>query len=348
MAGSRLNQQLLHYKQLQQFVSQVLLAVSTPEDIADYLALALINSNLRGADSHGILQLPAYIEDAEQGDIDVAARASLSQDSGAMASLNGNRGFGIFALKQAGELAIQRAQQYGCATINLRNCSHTGRLGEVAEQLAERGFYVQIMGGGGRYKWPGVVPFGGVEPVFSTNPYAYAMPAGKAGPVVIDFATSAVSEGKVSAYLAAGKSLEPGSILDSRGQPSTNPHDYFNGGALLPAAGHKGYGLALIAELMGDAALHYEPEMNWMLHAIDLKQLRDQQQYSETADALLTQITNSTPADGNQAVLIPGQRGRKIAEHRREAGIPIPADLMRRLNELREKCQLPPELLQAS
>lgn len=342
-----MSESLLNHQQLEQFVSAILQAISTPQDIADYVAKTLVNSNLRGADSHGVLQLSAYIDEVLQGDIDVKAKAHLDQDSGAMASLDGNRGFGIYALKQAGELAMRRAHKYGCATVNLRNCSHTGRLGEVAEQLAQSGFYVQIMGGGARHKWPGVVPFGGVEPVYSTNPYAYGMPGGKYGAVVIDFATSAISEGKISACQALGKSLEPGMILDKHGQASTNPYDYFNGGALLPAAGHKGYGLALIAELMGDAALHCEPEMNWMLHVIDLNKLRDREQYNKTAEAILAQVKASSPADGVKPVLIPGERGRMMAEERRKQGIPIPATVLSELQALAQKYQISEHFLQA-
>lgn len=322
---------------LKSFVRNLLSAAGTPEDISTYVADALVSSNLRGADSHGVLQLSSYLDEIDKGEINTSARPRIELDAGAMVVLNGDRGIGLYALWEAGRLAMERAKTHGTATVALKNCSHTGRLGEVAERMANDGFYVQIMGGGARYKWPAVAPHGGQEPIYSTNPYSLAMPGGKYGAVSIDFATSAVSEGKISACQASDKKLPPKAVLNKFGEPSQYPGDYFDGGVLLPAAGQKGYGLALIAELLGDVALNAQPEFNWVITAIDLSQLRDPKEYTADAEAFLAQVKAVKPASGFEEVLLPGERGNRMSVERSANGIPIPASTWEELKELAVK-----------
>ena len=124
-------------------------------------------------------------------------------------------------------------------------------MGAYGEQAADAGFFGLSMGGGGRKLWGNVVPFGGKEPVMSTNPYTLSMPGLKNDPLVCDFAISNWPAGKVAVARANNDALPPDIIIDKNGNPSTNPNDFYNGGSLLPIGNHKGYGLSLMVEILG-------------------------------------------------------------------------------------------------
>jgi LDH2 family malate/lactate/ureidoglycolate dehydrogenase len=243
----------------------------------------------------------------------------------------------MYALWEAGILAIERARKQAAATVALKNCSHTGRLGHVVEHMATEGCFAQIMGGGGRHKWPGVAPYGGCEAMLCTNPYAFGMPGGKYGPVVTDFATSAVSEGTISNYQAAGKQLPEGCILDKSGHPSTSPDDYFDGGVHLPAAGHKGYGMAVISELLGGIALNTPPEFNWIITAIDIAQLRDKEGYVGDTEKFLDQVKSVKVAPGHKEILIPGERGNRRSLLGSKEGVILPQSVYDELVDLAQQ-----------
>lgn len=326
---------------LAKFASAVLISVGTPSDIANYVADSLVGNNLRGTDSHGIMQLPGYLEEIESGLITPESRVQVETDEGVLIQLDAGNGIGIYALHQAGIVALERARDAGASAVFLNNCSHTGRIGEVAEQAAEQGFYLQIFGGGAREKWPSVAPVGGCSAVLSTNPYAFAMPGADHGAVVCDFATSAVSEGQVMTALNAQRDLPEACIVDKHGKTSCEPRDYVAGGALLPAAGQKGYGMALIAEMFGEAVLHSQPDMGWVLIAIDIRKLCTTDDYNQRVNVLLSDVKDSTPLPGLEEVMLPGERGRRTKEQRAKTGIWTPHIVCEQLNAMAEKHALP-------
>ena len=319
--------------QLDRLARQMLLAAGTPEDIADVVAGSLVGASLKGVDSHGVMQLPYYLEEIAKGHIDPAARPTVEAKAPGLALVRGNKGFGMYALGQATETAIEIAGRQGSACVGLADCGHTGRLGHFAETAARRGLFALVFGGGAHETWRNVVPFGGSRPVVSTNPYAFAMPGGRFGPIVVDFATSTVADGKVAVYRAEGKTLPEGWILDKHGRPSRDPADLFDGGMHLPAAGHKGYGLGLIAELVGDAVLNAPPEFNWFVITVDLGFFRPAEAYSQSAERFLQFVKDVPPAEGVQEVLLPGEPERRAEECRRKDGVPMPESVWQRLSE---------------
>ena len=170
-----------------------------------------------------------------------------------------------------------------------------------------------------------------MKPVFSTNPYALAVPGGAHGPVVADFATSVSATGR-RAIARARKELVPdGWILDSAGRPSRDPEDFYNGGMQLPAAGAKGYAMALVAELIGYALLGEPVEFNWLFIALDLGTFRSPEAYSDAAEQYLATVRACPPADGFAEVQIPGEMESREREQRLREGVSVPGEIWQQI-----------------
>ncbi len=303
---------------------RILVAAGTPDDIAQCVAESLVESNLKGVDSHGVINLPFYLDEIERGETDPASRGTLDRETPTSALLRGGRGIGIYLLRQATDIAIAKARENRVASVGLVDCSHTGRAGWFAEAIAAAGMFGVVFGGGAHETWSTAPPYGGARPLFSTNPYAFTMPGGRFGPVVADFATTTVADGKIAVYRSEGRPLPEGWIVDKHGRPTTDPEDFFDGGMHVPAAGHKGYGMALIAELMGHAMLDGNGDFGWLVTVVDIAAFRAADDYAASAEELLQKVKDVPPAPGFDEVLLPGEPEARRAAERAETGVPIP------------------------
>jgi uncharacterized oxidoreductase len=190
---------------------------------------------------------------------------------------------------------------------------------------------------------PNVAPFGGRARRLGTDPIAFAMPrAGGRPPIVVDFATSVRAEGKVRVARAAGRSVPPGTLIDANGRPSVNPEDYYNGGALLPAEGHKGYALAVAIEGLGGILSGMGPAMlpaygdgnGMFVMALEIEAFISVEQYQRQVEEMAQALESTPTAPGTEQVLLPGQPELLSAERRRRDGIPIAEATMAELYEL--------------
>ena len=278
-----------------------------------------------------------YLGEAKNGIINPTAEPKIKQLNDSLISVDGAGGIGIVAMKKATDATIQAAASSGIAAAGITNCGHTGRMGAYGEQAAESGFLGISFGGGGRRLWGNVVPFGGKEPVMSTNPYTFAMPGLPEDPIVCDFAISNWPAGKVAVARANGDQLPNDIIINKDGKASTNPEDFYNGGALLPAAGPKGSGMGIIAELMGDAMLGKTLEYNWMLILIKVDAFRPMEEYEEVAASFVQQVRNSKPVQKNGRVLLPGEKETQEAKAAQINGIYISEGVWNSITEAAEK-----------
>ena len=213
----------------------------------------LIDANLTGHDSHGIGMLPRYVDAYREGGLKVNAHVSTVLDSGALLRLDGNAGFGQVIGAQAMALGIARTRMHGSCIVALGNAHHLGRIGAWAEQVADAGFvsmhFVNVVARNI------VAPFGGADARFGTNPFCAGVPLSGRAPVILDFATSVIAQGKTRVAYNKGEPVPPGCLIDDQGRPSTDPRWTVvpPTGALLAFGEHKGYGLALMCELLGGA-----------------------------------------------------------------------------------------------
>jgi LDH2 family malate/lactate/ureidoglycolate dehydrogenase len=310
---------------LEQLSKGVLGAINCNDAIATFVARHLVQANLMGIDSHGVVRLPQYVEQVEADYFSPAGTPVVTRCDRGATVINGSRGFGMPAMQLAIETGITQAKTNGVAALGITNCGHTGRLGAFCETGARNHCLTIILGGGARRNWRQVAPFGGSKGMLPTNPYSFGIPGGERGPVILDFATSVGAAGWIYAAKSAGASLPKDMIIDRNGHPSQDPQDYIDGGALLPAGGAKGYGLALLAEIVGEAMLgRVTTDMNWIMIVIDLERFQGVNQFSASAEAILAEMRECPPADGFSAVEIPGEREKATAEQRQRDGIPIP------------------------
>jgi uncharacterized oxidoreductase len=318
---------------LVRWVARVFASAGCPADEARTIAASLVQSNLFGHDSHGVGLIPMYMENLRAGRALAGQSPKVVTDRGALITLDGQRGFGQSIGRAAMTLAVQRADQHGCAVMGLHNTHHLARIGEWAEQCAQAGFasvhFVNVLSP------PTVAPWGGIQGRLVTNPLCVAVPH-KPHPYVLDYATSAIAVGKAKVALARGEPVPEGSLIDSAGRPTRDPKVLFEppAGALLPFAQHKGYALAVMCELLGGMVSGGEVQrdgdqpgtinnMLSLVFAADRMCAPDRQ--DEQIAALERWVKSSARRDPAQPILFPGEPERINEAQRRREGIPIAA-----------------------
>ncbi len=234
---------------------RIIARLGTPDRAAAEVARHLVRANLAGHDSHGVMRLPQYAQMVADGTVRPAESPRVIAEKGATVLVDGGCTFGQITGAYALETATARVGALGTVVVAMRNANHLGRIGDYAEVAAARGHVAMVTVGVAGPGLGGAAPFGGAEAFLSTNPWAFGVPSDSETPVLVDFATTVVPEGKVRVARDSGKLLPDGTILDSRGNDSNDPNDFYAGGVLLPlggaVAGHKGYGLALASALIG-------------------------------------------------------------------------------------------------
>jgi len=320
---------------LVRFGTNIMTAIGCKPAIAAEISAHLVDADLCGVYSHGIFRLDWYAERAVAKRFNPGAEPHLTTAEGGAALVDGGNGLGMPAFRLAADTSIELARKDGVSAVGIANVDHTGRLGAFVKRGADAGCLSILFGGGSRRDWRQVAPYGGARAMLPTNPYAFGIPGGERGPVAFDFATGTAAGGKVYAAKMAGRLLEEGLCIDSSGRPTTNPDDYFNGGALLPMAGPKGYGMALVAELLGEAILGEAMDgMNWIFIAVDLSRFRSPTAYQRAAEACLEELRTCPPAPGFARVEIPGEREAEMRLDRIERGVPVPPATLQSLREL--------------
>lgn len=316
----------------------ILVRAGLPDDYARLVAQHLIDAELCGVESHGVVRVIQYDKQLRNGYLDAKARPILVGNEIEPPSVDGGGGIGIPAMHLAIDHLCEMAGSSGMAVLPIRNVGHTGRLGAFAETAAMRGVFVIIIGGGGRHNWRQAAPYGGRKAILPTNPYCMAIPGGERGPVVVDFATSMIAGGWLQSARAAGALVPEGAIIDAAGNQSRDPKAYFDGGAILPKGGPMGYGLAVMAEMICDAMLGpARTECNWLTLAIDTTRYRHRSALEQAAEAVLSELRACPPAPGFTQVVVPGERERDIRRSNLARGLHLPEKTLEQIRNLAAK-----------
>ena len=323
-------------------VRQLFAAAGAPRHIAEAIADALVNANLAGHDSHGVLHVSMYLSAIDSGGMDPAAEPSVVRETERTILLEANRGSGIYLAKRAMEMAVEKAKGAEVCRVSFVRGHHIGRLGEWAELAARAGCIGIIASGrGGGPNGGNILPFGGARGALGTNPIAIGVPTGDDVPFVLDFATSVVAGGKVLVAEDRGVDLPEGSIVDKDGNPSVDPKDVREGGALLAFGKHKGYAMSILTCLLGGLSGDFDTDDESMrgvyMQAMDVEAFLPLDSYQAGVRAFLDGIKDTPPAPGFDEVLVPGDYEHNCRVERLETGIVIGEDVWGRIEGWADK-----------
>jgi hydroxycarboxylate dehydrogenase B len=322
-------------ERLNEFIRGICRRAGCDDEEASAIADHLVDANLTGHDSHGACKIPEYVSVMRDGRLRLGQRAQIVGDNGAVLVVDGNLGVGQVVARQAMEMGMARARQFGVAVVALRRAHHIGRIGAWAEQCAAAGFasmhYVNVIG-----HLPYVAPFGGRDGRLATNPFCAALPLAGQPPVVLDMATSKVAWGKLLVAANKGASAPPDAVIDAEGNDSLDPNVMFATpkGAMLPFGDHKGYALAVLCDLMAGALGGggcNRPEnsgsstaINSMLSIIiRCDALGDPAAIAAEAGGFAAWAKSSRLRPGVEAILLPGEPERARRAARQRSGIPL-------------------------
>jgi uncharacterized oxidoreductase len=302
-------------------------AVGTPDDTAQEVTDIIVGSNLAGHDSHGVQLIPNYLGRSLDRHVP-DARPEIVEESETTALVAGRWGWGQATAAFGTRIAIEKARRTKIAIVGMVECNHVGRLGEYSERAMREGMaLIATLGSAGQPA--STAPYGGRAGVLGTNPFSFGLPAGDRPGVLLDFATSLIANNKVSVALAKGEQLPPGAALDRDGNPTTDPAAA-KSGVLLPFGGHKGYALAVCAELLGNVV---SPSYRFpgpgrtggtLFIAIDPTVFGRRPEYGAAADEVLARIKAVPPASGFSEVLLPGEPEARTRARRLADGVPLP------------------------
>lgn len=306
---------------------------SAPAEV-DLVVDNLVEANLTGHDSHGVGMLPRYVKAFREGGLRPNAHVLARIDTGGMLALDGQAGFGQVVGHEAMTLGISRARSNGSCIVALANAHHLCRIGAWAEMAVAAGLvslhFVNVI------SRPLVAPWGGRAARFGTNPFAVGIPVPGRPPVILDLATSVVAQGKVRLAHNKGERLPPGQLLDDRGEPTTDPKFGVVEplGALRTFGEHKGFGLALVCELLGGAlagglAAQGPGDgkmrvLNGMLTVLfDPSRLGDEAAFGREMGAFLDWVVSSEAGSESEQVRVAGEPERASRARRLAEGIPV-------------------------
>ncbi|MCW4050315.1 MAG: Ldh family oxidoreductase [Candidatus Bathyarchaeota archaeon] len=325
---------VLKADQLRTLGASIFTGLGAPEDDAKLVTDLLVDANLTGFDSHGMIRLPIYARGVKMGAVKPGAEVRIVSETPSTAVIDGGWNFGQVVAKYAMNVCIEKARNCVVGLVTARNSQHAGRMNTYAEMAMAQDMIGIASVNSASY----VAPFGGKSKQLGTNPLCFAIPSGEESPMILDMATSVWARGKVMVHMARGEKLPEGIFMDPEGNPTTDPDWYTKGGVLRnlggEIAGYKGFGLSLLVEMLTGALTEggvsnseeyrsrpfYGGNGIFMM-AIDVGQITDLDAFKKRVDGLLRTVKDSPTAPGYDEILIPGEPERRMKEKRIREGI---------------------------
>jgi len=328
---------------LTDFCAEIFARVGCRDEEAQRVSASLVDANLTGHDSHGVIRAPRYVDRVRAGDLVPNQSIERLVDTPVIAVLDGRFGFGQTMAPLAVDIGVEKAKAAGLSAISLRNSGHVGRVGEWAERAAGAGLIsIHFVNAAGSIL---VAPFGGLDRRLSTAPFCAGVPREGAAPIILDFATSLVAEGKVHVASRGGKPLPPDALIGPDGSLSGDPEllygpltsddarNYARGAGAMRAFGeHKGSGLALICELLGgsltgNGATGPDRKFSNGMFSfyVDPKRIDPSHVFDADMTRYLDWLRRAKTMPG-QAVMTPGEPERDARAKRTASGVPLPSE----------------------
>jgi hydroxycarboxylate dehydrogenase B len=332
-------------KALEAFVADIFTTAGCSREEGGRIGRYLVSANLSGHDSHGVVRVPRYASQKKAGTVVADVKVDVLVDTPVIAVVDGKYGFGQTVTPQAVRIGIDKCRKGGLSAVTLRNAGHVGRVGDWAEMAAAEGLVsFHFVNASGSVL---VAPYGGVERRFSTAPYCVGIPRPGQDPLVLDFATSIVAEGKVLVASQGGKKVPQGALIGPDGKPSEDPHllygdytstgprDHSKGtGAIRAFGDHKGSGLAFMCEVLGGSLSGTgatDPKRgrfaNGMLSFyVDPKVFDPAGFFPQDIAKYVSFVKSSRPAIEGGDILVPGEAESRTRTKRLAEGVPLPDD----------------------
>lgn len=335
------------WEDLELFCKEVFIKAGVSDQRAEIVAKSLIEADLRGVDSHGVVRTAIYLERLEKSMIDANAEILVASNDESVLLLDGQNTFGAVVGTEALNLAMKKSQEKGVGLVGVKNSNHFGTGAFYVKQAIEKDLILMVLSNASQT----MPPTGGVKPFLGTNPLAVGVPAGKQSPFVLDMATSVVARGKIIVEAEKGNSIPEGWAIDKNGQSTTNPQAALEG-SVLPLGGAKGYGISMFIDILagvltGAGFGKYVNNMyeNWeepqnvghIFLAIDIKKFMPLEHFKERMDQYISELKAEPKAVGVEEIFIPGEIEERRSEERKKSGIVLPVKVAQTLEEIGEK-----------
>jgi len=323
----------LAWQPLRAYCAQLFQAVGMPADQADLLSDTLVEADLRGVHSHGVIRVPDYLKSLQEGRHNPQPNIKIVMDTATLTLIDGDNGLGQVPSVRAMELAIHKAKASGIAASGVRNSGHNGAAGYYAMMALEKDMIGFATTGG----VPCIAPWGGLGLVVGNNPIAWAIPAGEERPVVLDMATSIKAQGWIMLAGLAGRKIPLGWAYDKHGKLTTDPQEAMESNRVEPIGGYKGYGLSVVMDVLtsvltgADSGIRMNAKRDrgqpWnyghFFMAIDIAPFIWLSEFKAHMDEMI-RGTKATPrAEGVERIYLPGEIEFENKERHLKGGIPL-------------------------
>lgn len=345
-----MNTPLVDPARLQHACSSLLAALDVPPADADLVAHSLVQADLWGHQSHGVMRLPWYARRLQSGAMQAVTQPQAVVDAGAVMVIDGQHGIGQVLAAQAARSAIMRAQAHGMAAVAVRHSNHFGTAMYYSLMGPPQGCVMMVCTNAS----PAMAPWGGRDKRVGNNPWSLAAPAGRHAPLVLDIANTAVARGKIYLARQRGETLPAGWALTADGRPTTDAEAAL-AGLIAPMAGHKGYAIAVMMDMLagvltGSAfgtAVHgpYEPSARsgcgHLVIALNIAAFMPLAQFNERIEQLVAELKSAPLAEGASQILVPGELEAMMAEQHGREGLSLPVQTVADLQALARELGLP-------
>jgi len=326
-------------------------SAGVPAADAVTVADSLVQADLRGVSSHGTTRVGIYLERLRGGVVNPRPKVSVVRETPTTLLLDGDNGLGAVVGVRAMDEAVRRATEFGTAWVSVRNSNHFG----AAAYYVQRAIVARCIGLALTNAPATMALWGGRPPFLGTNPFAMGVPAGQERPILVDMATSVAARGKIILAAKKGEPIPPGLAVDVEGRPTTDAQAAL-AGAVLPFAAHKGYGIALLIEMLSGVLagatvaptvgnLYDNPtgvqNLGHGFGAIRIEALAAPDEFAGRMDALIRDVRQSPRGAGVDRIYLPGEIEFELAERNRREGLALADPTLKELAALGQRVGVP-------